>query len=271
MARQSLGNCDIHHSACRGRHALQHIGKLTPPPQPVGADDLGGPFSQHFAIACRQSSSKGEVLMPTKTFYRLRDEKQDAILRAAVHEFVKNGFTRAKISNIAQNAGISKGSVFQYFENKKELFIYCAKWSLEVFMKRLDEQMNIGDMDIYEYFQDNKAKTKLVREEGEIASFMQVVMNEPGLLDESMKSMYDLGNIYTKKLIQNGKRKGTVRNDTDDELLLCYFSAVTERFSKRWFKLYISDISEQLSAEAENAMKNELGIMLNLLRKGMGC
>ena len=209
--------------------------------------------------------------MPTKTFYRLRDEKQDVILRAAIHEFVINGFTRAKTSEIAQNAGISKGSVFQYFENKKELFVYCAKWGLEVFMKKLDEQMNIGDMDIFEYFQDNKAKTELVREEGELASFMQVVMNEPGLLDESMKSMYDLGNIYTKKLIQNGKQKGTVRSDIDDELLLCYFSAVTERFSLRWFKLYIGDISEELSTEAEQIMKNELYIMLNLLKKGMGC
>ena len=209
--------------------------------------------------------------MPTKTFFRLRDEKQDAILRTAVREFVKNGFTRAKISDIAQNAGISKGSVFQYFESKKELFIYCAKWGLEVFMKKLDAQMNIGGMDIYEYFQDNKAKTELVREEGELASFMQVVMNEPGLLDESMKNMYDLGNIYTKKLIHNGKRKGTVRSDIDDELLLCYFSAVTERFSQRWFRLYIGDISEEPSTDAEQSMKNELGIMLNLLKKGMGC
>jgi len=209
--------------------------------------------------------------MPTKTFYRLRDEKQDAILRAAVHEFVKYGFTRAKISDIAENAGISKGSVFQYFENKNELFIHCAKWGLEMFMKKLDEQMNIGDMDIFEYFQDNKAKTDLMREEGEIASFMQVVMNEPGLLDESMKGMYDLGNIYTKKLIQNGKEKGTVRNDIDDELLLCYFSAVTERFSQRWFKLYIGDISEELSEEVDKSMKNELELMLNLIKNGMGC
>jgi len=209
--------------------------------------------------------------MPTKTFYRLRDEKQEAILRAAIHEFAKHGFARAKTSDIAQNAGISKGSVFQYFENKKELFIHCAKWGLEVFMKKLDDQMNIGDLDIYEYFQDNKAKTDLVREEGELAAFMQVVMNEPGLLDESMKSMYDIGNIYTKKLIENGKQKGTVRSDLDSELLLCYFSAVTERFSQRWFKQYISDISEEISAEAEQAMKNELGIMLNLLKKGMGC
>ena len=209
--------------------------------------------------------------MPTKTFYRLRDEKQEAVLLAAIHEFVKNGFARAKTSEIAHNAGISKGSVFQYFENKRELFVHCAKWGLEEFMKKLDDQINIGDMDIYEYFQNSKAKTDLVREEAELAAFMQVVMNEPGLLDESMKSMYDIGNVYAKKLIENGKRKGTVRSDIDDDLLLCYFSGVTDRFSQRWFKLYINDISAEISEDVEHAMKSELEKMLDLLKKGMGC
>jgi len=209
--------------------------------------------------------------MPTTTFFRLRDEKQETILRAAIHEFVKNGFTRAKTSDIAQGAGISKGSVFQYFENKQELFVYCAKWALEVFMKKLDEQINIGDMDIYEYFQDNAARTELLQSEGELSAFMQVVMNEVGLLDESMKNMYDIGNIYSKKLIENGKRKGTVRSDIDDELLLCYFYAVTEQFTRRWFTLYIGDISDEISAETDQIMKKELAIMLSLIKKGMGC
>jgi len=211
------------------------------------------------------------IFMPTATFYRLRDEKQEAILRAAIHEFVKNGFTRTKTSDVALGAGISKGSVFQYFENKQELFVYCAKWALEVFMKKLDEQLNIGDMDIYEYFQDNKARSNLMREEGELSAFMQVALNESGLLDESMKSMYDVGNIYSKKLIENGKRKGTVRSDISDELLLCYFSAVTEQFVRRWFMLYIGDITGEISADTEQAMKNELEIMLDLIKKGMGC
>ena len=218
-----------------------------------------------------QSFREGEVIMPTKTFYRLRDEKQEAILRAAVHEFVENGFARAKISDIAQSAGIAKGSVFQYFESKQELFIYCAKWSLDAFMKKLDAQMNIGDMDVYEYFQDNKIKINVIREEGELAAFMQVVMNEPGLLDDSMKGMYDVGNIYTRKLIQNGKNKGTVREDVDDDLLLAYFSAVTDHFSQRWFKLYIKDVSAEISADADLAMKKELAQMLDLIKKGMGC
>ncbi|WP_312613369.1 helix-turn-helix domain-containing protein [Oscillibacter sp.] len=48
-------------------------------------------------------------------------------MRAAIHEFIENGFERAKIADIAQHAGVAKGSIYQYFEDKKELFVYCAE------------------------------------------------------------------------------------------------------------------------------------------------
>ena len=65
--------------------------------------------------------------MPKKTFLRLRNEKQESIIRAAIHEFIENGFARAKIADIAQNAGVAKGSMYQYFEDKEELYVYCAE------------------------------------------------------------------------------------------------------------------------------------------------
>jgi AcrR family transcriptional regulator len=208
--------------------------------------------------------------MPTKTFFRLRDEKQELIMRAAIHEFVENGFSRAKTEDIAQKAGVSKGSLFQYFENKKELFLYCAKWSLSLFMKRIDDETHIGDKDVFEYFQHSTSRTALLREEQELVLFMQVVFNEPSLLDDSMKAMYDAGNIYTAKLIQNGKERGTVRTDLDDDLLIEYFYAVTERFKQRWMRLYLDEAGEP-TEKTEQTIQKELSQMLKLLKNGMGC
>ena len=48
--------------------------------------------------------------------------------------------------------------MYQYFEDKKELFIYCAEWGLEVFMKKLSERLNTPSMDVFTYFEDNVAK-----------------------------------------------------------------------------------------------------------------
>lgn len=207
--------------------------------------------------------------MPKQTFYRLREEKQESVMRAAVHAFVEHGFTRAKISDIANDAGIAKGSIFQYFEDKRELFIYTAQWGLELFMKKIDSQMNFGDMDIYEYLHDPSPITQVLMEENEVARFLEVAINEPGLIDDTMKSMYEVGNVYTIQLIQNGKKKGTVRNDLDDEILLDYFLSVTDRFSKRWLRSYF-DVSTGAITN-EEALKKEHAQMLELLRNGMGC
>jgi DNA phosphorothioation-dependent restriction protein DptG len=207
--------------------------------------------------------------MPKQTFYRLRDEKQDCIMTAAIHEFVENGFARAKIEDIAKSAGVAKGSMYQYFEDKKELFVYCAEWGLGKFMKKLDERMNIRDMDIFEYFQDNVAKTETIDEERELIVFMQAIAKEPGLVDPSMKAMYSVGDIYGKALIQNSKRKGIVRTDIDDELLLIYFLAVTERFKMRWLERYL-DFTTKPTDEQSLAMGKEMAQMLELLKKGMG-
>jgi len=207
--------------------------------------------------------------MPTQTFYRLRDEKQESVIRSAIHEFVLHGFTRAKISDIAKGAGIAKGSIFQYFKDKRELFIYSAQWGLEFIMKKVDERMNIIDMDVFEYFEDTSPISELLVEENELSRFMEVATNEPGLLDDSMKSMYDVSRHYTLKLIQNGKKNGTVRTDIDDELLLDYFLGIADRFSKRWMRLYI-DLSTG-SVSQEDALKNERSKMIEMLRDGMGC
>ncbi|WP_333647906.1 TetR/AcrR family transcriptional regulator [Lacrimispora sp.] len=208
--------------------------------------------------------------MPKKTFLRLRDEKQESIIRAAIHEFIENGFARAKIADIAQNAGVAKGSMYQYFEDKEELYVYCAEWGLETFMKKLDERVNIADMDVFEYFEDNVSKTEIINEEHEIILFLQNVTREPGLIVPSMKAMNNAANLYGKKLIQNSKKKGVVRTDIDDELLMDYFLAVAERFKMRWMDRYI-DFTTEITEEQTRAMKSEMAQMLQLLKRGMGC
>ena len=208
--------------------------------------------------------------MPTKTFFRLRDEKQESIMRSAIHEFVENGFERAKIGDIAKNASVATGSIYQYFEDKKELYIYCAQWGLDVFMKKLSERTDMENMDIYEYFNDTITKMAVMDEEREIAAFMQSVTHEPGLMDDSMKAMYETGDAYIKTLIKNSQAKGVVRADIDEELLKEYFIAVTDRFRMRWAERYM-DVTKTMTAEQNQAIKNELNQMLELLKKGMGC
>ncbi len=62
--------------------------------------------------------------MPTQTFLNLPEEKQRRILNAAVKEFGQRNVQEANLSNIVSDAGIARGSLYQYFPNKDDLYIY---------------------------------------------------------------------------------------------------------------------------------------------------
>ena len=49
--------------------------------------------------------------------------QQQAILRAAFDEFATHGFSTASLNRIIDAAGISKGSMYYYFDSKEALFI----------------------------------------------------------------------------------------------------------------------------------------------------
>ncbi len=48
--------------------------------------------------------------------------KADAIIRAAIHIFARDGLEKGKIADIAKEAGIGKGTVYEYFNSKEEIF-----------------------------------------------------------------------------------------------------------------------------------------------------
>lgn len=60
-------------------------------------------------------------------FENLPEERREAIVNAAVETFGKNDYKSASTEAIARRAGISKGLLFFYFKNKKELYLYLME------------------------------------------------------------------------------------------------------------------------------------------------
>src|SRR6056297_3074817 len=65
--------------------------------------------------------------MPKATFMNLPGEKRDRIMTIAYKEFSANDYRKASLSKIVEKAGIAKGSVYQYFENKLDLYTYLVQ------------------------------------------------------------------------------------------------------------------------------------------------
>jgi len=60
--------------------------------------------------------------MPKPTFLNLPEDKRERIVELAIEEFSDKPYAQASISNIVARAGIAKGSFYQYFDDKLDLY-----------------------------------------------------------------------------------------------------------------------------------------------------
>lgn len=65
--------------------------------------------------------------MPSSTFFRLPEEKRQRLIDAAWVEFTQTRYTDASINRIIQSARIPRGSFYQYFVDKGDLFHYLLE------------------------------------------------------------------------------------------------------------------------------------------------
>ncbi|HEX4446098.1 MAG TPA: TetR/AcrR family transcriptional regulator [Polyangiaceae bacterium] len=60
--------------------------------------------------------------MPRPTFFALPAERRDRLVREAIAEFSERSYADASLSQIAQRSRIPKGSFYQYFDDKVDLY-----------------------------------------------------------------------------------------------------------------------------------------------------
>lgn len=89
--------------------------------------------------------------MPKSTFYRLSEEKQQRILEAAKQEFLRVPFQEASINKIIKAAEIPRGSFYQYFQDKEDIFLYAISEQREKISNALIESLQKCDGNFFRF------------------------------------------------------------------------------------------------------------------------
>ncbi|UPK41531.1 TetR/AcrR family transcriptional regulator [Paenibacillus pabuli] len=90
--------------------------------------------------------------MPKKTFFHLSKDKQDTLIQCAKKEFSRVPLHEASIANIIKAAGISRGSFYQYFEEKEDLYYYLLNQSSQKNNERFIAALKEKNGDLFEAF-----------------------------------------------------------------------------------------------------------------------
>jgi AcrR family transcriptional regulator len=84
-------------------------------------------------------------------------ERKEAVLQAALDEFCSRSYEDASLNSILKNAGVSKGSFYYHFKDKKDLYFFMLKSAVEAkwtfIRNRLETQPDVSaGKDIFEQF-----------------------------------------------------------------------------------------------------------------------
>lgn len=90
--------------------------------------------------------------MPKETFYRIKPERREAITQAFLHEFSHQLYDDASITSVVKSLGIAKGSIYQYFEDKLDLFLYLKEQSELTKMEYIMHIKRDDHADFWDYY-----------------------------------------------------------------------------------------------------------------------
>lgn len=149
-----------------------------------------------------------------------KNERELEIVKAAFDIFQLNGYHNAKMKDIADKAGIGKGTLYEYFTSKKELFensmIYSMEIGFEGIKEIVEKDLNFKEK-IIEYF---KYKRSFMQKQNTI--FESFFSNRELISDKvrdtffcSMKKHYS--DIVV--IVEEGIKEGIVREDADKDIL----------------------------------------------------
>lgn len=164
--------------------------------------------------------------MARPRFARLPPAQQRAILGAALDEFAAHGFHDASLNRIIDAAGISKGSMYYYFDDKEDLFAHVVRVEFE----RLFAGLGVvalpaeGGPDAFwsameVYYLD--AMTAMAARP-QLAALVRgwLAASDNPALQRAQQGMEQAVRPWVERVLTAGQAVGAVRDDLPDGLLI---------------------------------------------------
>jgi len=218
--------------------------------------------------------------MPKETFFNLPAERREAILAVAIDEFAANDYRNVSVSRLVAKAGIAKGSFYQYFENKLDLYRYLLNLMGEEKIRFLQhtDPPDVGQS-IYAHltflfragFQFQLARPRLAQ----VA--YRFLTTDPALADEALRPLHQAADAFYRQLVERGRAQGDIDPALDPELVVFVWATLLNAvgmYMLRRLGLAVEDFEASpeggfLSEGQRQKMERMFADLLRILRWGL--
>ncbi|CAM3875060.1 TetR/AcrR family transcriptional regulator [Alkalicoccus chagannorensis] len=168
----------------------------------------------------------------TDKFHELDRAKQELIINAALREFRSSGYEKASTNAIVKEAGISKGSLFVYFQHKRGLYDYL-----------LDHAAGVLE-EVY---------AALDPEEGDLFERMEQIGRQKLLVQQQWPDVFD----FLWSLQEEGSAE--VGEEARRRLASLYERGYAKMYENMDYSLFREDIDPQKAVEVVHWTMNGFG------------
>jgi TetR/AcrR family transcriptional regulator len=165
--------------------------------------------------------------MPKQTFYNLPPEKQARFLEIAIAEFAANDYRNASISRIVAQAGIAKGSFYQYFENKAALYRYLLDLGGQEKAALFQATPAEPGHSLFAYLRQLfQAGLDFELSQPGLSQIGYRAVKADGLPDDFLAEARSGGRAFFASLVAEGQRQGSVNPALDPDLVAFIFNTI---------------------------------------------
>ncbi len=170
--------------------------------------------------------------MPKQTFFNLPEDKKNKIMKSALVEFASYPYSSASVNRIVGRSQISKGSLYQYFNDKKDLYLYLVEIASQAKLGFLQSREDVVFDDFFAGF----ATLMIYGSEFDLnnplhSKLLATALNGP-LADESLAKMKKMSAQYMAHLLEQAQGLGQIRKDVPVDLMVYFLNSLTTDFAR---------------------------------------
>lgn len=212
--------------------------------------------------------------MPKTTFYNLLKTKQSHILQAAAREFAAHPYDNASISKVTRITGIAKGSFYQYFENKQDLYRTLIEHATEAKLDLINRLPTPGPAsDLFDTLKRQFLGTALFElRHPDLAGVLYRAFVEEVPFPETTEELRRRGTTqFFKQLIAQGITHGDVAVWVDPDMAAFMMETVFYQFGKYLIeRLDLAENEDLVKTNLEDEHVTQiLNNLMDLLEAGM--
>ena len=166
-----------------------------------------------------------------ETRRRRKAERPQEIIEAAFLEFSKNGYAVTTLDQVAERAGVTKGTIYVYFENKEHLFISMVHEAVKATMDTVEDIFERHDGStadllreqfsfIYDHIVQDRRRREVVR------MLIAEASRFPALADRYYQEIHLPCMDLLTRTIQRGMDRGEIRRSAVTECPLVIIAPI---------------------------------------------